>query len=114
MESVRLSNSSWVAANHTEEETSLLGPGSRGIRSCKAYMLRDAAETEDVVAVTPMRPPKRAKKQSAAALAKLKETESLLECGQALKKFSPKMLGDEAAHGGPAKCNLIGCLVHAS
>jgi len=45
-----------------------------------------------------------AKRQLTAARAKLKETQSLHECGETLKRFSPKMLGDECAHGGPNHC----------
>ena len=44
------------------------------------------------------------KRQTAAVRAKLKEAKTLLACSTALKRFSPKMLGDELSHGGPAKC----------
>ena len=44
------------------------------------------------------------KRQVAATRAKLKQAKSLLDCTSALKRFSPKMLGDELSHGGPAKC----------
>lgn len=47
---------------------------------------------------------KASKKQAAAAQAKLKEAQTFLECGEALKKFSPQMLGNELSRGGPARC----------
>ena len=44
------------------------------------------------------------KKQNAAAKAKVKEAESLIDCGTAIKRYSPAMLGQGFANGGPAKC----------
>ena len=43
------------------------------------------------------------KRQIAATRAKLKEAKSLLDCSNARKRFSLKMLGDELSHG-PAEC----------
>ena len=44
------------------------------------------------------------KQQTLAIQTKLKKAKSLLDCGDALKRFSPQMLGDGFVRGGPAKC----------